>query len=131
MTTTTTDDTSETDQHRLNDVQRRIRNILVAHPASTWTLEESQIVLAALSEIVRATSTTSGSHGPFAPPAMTATPPTELLQARAVDIVRELLRRGVEVDEIFGRLDVSSLNEVLSLLDNELLRRRVGKDEVS
>jgi hypothetical protein len=38
---------------QLNDVHRRVRNILDAHPAETWTLEESKIVLDAVSEIVR------------------------------------------------------------------------------
>ncbi len=46
------------------------------------------------------------------------TTPTELLQARQVEIVNEPLRRGVGVDEKCSRLDVSSLNELLSLLDN-------------
>ena len=61
------------------------------------------------------------------------TTPTELLQARAVDLLNELLRRGIGDDEICRRLDVSSLEElqsVLGLLDSELLRRGIGKDEV-
>lgn len=36
----------------LSDVQRRIRNILAVCPASTWELDESRAVLAALEQIV-------------------------------------------------------------------------------
>lgn len=41
-------------EHRIHDVHRRIRNILAVCPASDWTLEESQQVLAVLAQIVRA-----------------------------------------------------------------------------
>ena len=51
--TTTTDEAAAMHQHRIKDTQRRMRNILRAHPASTWTLKESLIVLAGLSAIVR------------------------------------------------------------------------------
>lgn len=47
MTTTTSD-------HRIDDIHRRIRNILAAYPATDWTLEESRSVLDAVSGIVRA-----------------------------------------------------------------------------
>jgi hypothetical protein len=47
MTTTTAD-------HRIVDTHRRMRNILIAYPATGWTLEESRSVLEALSGIVRA-----------------------------------------------------------------------------
>ena len=40
--------------YRIVDTHRRIRNILVAYPATEWTAEESQSVLEALSGIVRA-----------------------------------------------------------------------------
>jgi hypothetical protein len=45
--------TTHTSDHELNDVHRRIRNILNVYPAGTWTLDEWKIVLAALAEIVR------------------------------------------------------------------------------
>jgi len=38
----------------IEDVHHRIRNILDQYPASSWTLEESQAVLATLAGIVRA-----------------------------------------------------------------------------
>lgn len=41
------------------------------------------------------------------------TTPTALLQARTVDILNELLRRGLGVDELCSRLSVSSLDELL------------------
>ena|GEM_PF-6872562 len=41
----------------IKDVQRRIRNILITYPATDWTLEESVVVLDALSEIVRGRQT--------------------------------------------------------------------------
>lgn len=40
-------------QHRIDDVHRRIRNMLKQYPAASWDLEESQVVLDALSVIVR------------------------------------------------------------------------------
>jgi hypothetical protein len=46
--------TSTTSHHRIADVHRRTRNILDALPASTWTLEEAEIIVEALSTIVRA-----------------------------------------------------------------------------
>ena len=39
--------------YQIKDTQRRISNILDSHPRDSWTLEESQAVLAALSGIVR------------------------------------------------------------------------------
>lgn len=39
---------------QIDDIHRRIRNILVAYPATEWTLEESCSVLENLASIVRA-----------------------------------------------------------------------------
>lgn len=44
----------ETDAHRaIEDVHRRVRNILDVYPATTWDLAEATEVLAALESIVR------------------------------------------------------------------------------
>lgn len=37
----------------LDDIRRRIRNILDQYPAAAWDLHEAKLVLGALSEIVR------------------------------------------------------------------------------
>ena len=39
--------------NQLGDTHRRIRNILDVYPATTWTLDESMIILDALATIVR------------------------------------------------------------------------------
>lgn len=44
---------------QIDDIHRRIRNILLAYPATDWTLEESCSVLEALAGIVRARQTMS------------------------------------------------------------------------
>ncbi len=41
-------------QYQIDDTHRRIRNILKCCPATEWTLEESQAVLAVLAGILRA-----------------------------------------------------------------------------
>lgn len=43
----------------IDDVHRRIRNILDHYPASDWTLEESLMVLDCMSRMVRARQTAS------------------------------------------------------------------------
>lgn len=40
-------------QYQIDDIHRRIRNILDQYPAGDWTLEESRSVLVVLAEIVR------------------------------------------------------------------------------
>lgn len=40
--------------YQLGDTHRRIRNVLNVAPAQSWTVDESQQVLAALAGIVRA-----------------------------------------------------------------------------
>ena len=40
-------------QYQIDDCHRRIRNVLTACPATSWSLEESQRVLAVLAELVR------------------------------------------------------------------------------
>lgn len=40
--------------YQLDDIHRRMRNILKQYPADEWTVEESSGVLAALAAIVRA-----------------------------------------------------------------------------
>ena len=40
--------------YELDDTHRRIRNLLDACPATSWSLEESAVVLEALAGIVRA-----------------------------------------------------------------------------
>lgn len=41
-------------QHQIDDVHRRIRNVLDICPATSWNLEESKIVHDALQRIIRA-----------------------------------------------------------------------------
>jgi hypothetical protein len=45
--------------------------------------------------------------------------PIERLQASAVEAVEELLRRGVSVEEVCRRPDVSSLDELRSVVGND------------
>lgn len=44
---------AEMDRCELNDVHRRMRNILAVYPATSWTLGESRLVFSALEAIVR------------------------------------------------------------------------------
>jgi len=46
--------TTTEDSYQIDDVHRRIRNILKACPATSWTLDESQAVLDTVAGIVRA-----------------------------------------------------------------------------
>lgn len=49
--------------------------------------------------------------------------PTELLQANTVEIVDELLRRGLGVDEICHQTGISGLDELRALVGDDAVDR--------